>query len=83
MDSRFLLVIPVYCFLSHQSQQPLEDLDAKLRRTLSPETIPVTSAPACVRVQYWHTVSVPSVASTAVTGLVSTAAQSLKEGSPV
>ncbi|XP_065598626.1 serine/threonine-protein kinase WNK1 isoform X4 [Cyrtonyx montezumae] len=54
------------------SQQPLEDLDAKLRRTLSPETVPVTSAPAC---------SVPSVASTAVTGLVSTAAQSLKEGS--
>uniref|UniRef100_A0A8C0IAS1 non-specific serine/threonine protein kinase n=1 Tax=Bubo bubo TaxID=30461 RepID=A0A8C0IAS1_BUBBB len=29
-----------------QSQQPLEDLDAKLRRTLSPETVPVTSAPA-------------------------------------
>uniref|UniRef100_A0A8C9EU31 non-specific serine/threonine protein kinase n=1 Tax=Pavo cristatus TaxID=9049 RepID=A0A8C9EU31_PAVCR len=52
-----------------QSQQPLEDLDAKLRRTLSPETVPVTSAP-----------SVPSVASTAVTGLVSTAAQSLKDG---
>uniref|UniRef100_A0A669PR31 non-specific serine/threonine protein kinase n=1 Tax=Phasianus colchicus TaxID=9054 RepID=A0A669PR31_PHACC len=54
------------------SQQPLEDLDAKLRRTLSPETVPVTSAPAC---------SVPSVASTAVTGLVSTAAQSLKDAS--
>uniref|UniRef100_A0A7M4FK40 non-specific serine/threonine protein kinase n=1 Tax=Crocodylus porosus TaxID=8502 RepID=A0A7M4FK40_CROPO len=28
------------------SQQPLEDLDAQLRRTLSPETVPVTSAPA-------------------------------------
>ncbi|NXL67391.1 WNK1 kinase, partial [Chordeiles acutipennis] len=55
-----------------QSQQPLEDLDAKLRRTLSPETVPVTSAPAC---------SVPSVASTTVTGLVSTAPQSLKDGS--
>uniref|UniRef100_A0A8C3KW29 non-specific serine/threonine protein kinase n=1 Tax=Chrysolophus pictus TaxID=9089 RepID=A0A8C3KW29_CHRPC len=55
-----------------QSQQPLEDLDAKLRRTLSPETVPVTSAPAC---------SVPSVASTAVTGPVSTAAQSLKDAS--
>ncbi|NXF37982.1 WNK1 kinase, partial [Nyctibius bracteatus] len=55
-----------------QSQQPLEDLDAKLRRTLSPETVPVTSAPAC---------SVPSVASTAVTGLVSTATQSLKDAS--
>ncbi|XP_062952022.1 serine/threonine-protein kinase WNK1 isoform X5 [Cynocephalus volans] len=27
-----------------QSQQPLEDLDAQLRRTLSPETIAVTSA---------------------------------------
>ncbi|NXA98007.1 WNK1 kinase, partial [Melanocharis versteri] len=53
-----------------QSQQPLEDLDAQLRRTLSPETVPVTSAPAC---------SVPSVASTAVTGPVSTAAQSLKD----
>ncbi|XP_032543535.1 serine/threonine-protein kinase WNK1 isoform X4 [Chiroxiphia lanceolata] len=55
-----------------QSQQPLEDLDAQLRRTLSPETVPVTSAPAC---------SVPSVASTTVTGLVSTAAQSLKDAS--
>ncbi|KAM6137585.1 serine/threonine-protein kinase WNK1 isoform 2-T2 [Pterocles gutturalis] len=54
------------------SQQPLEDLDAKLRRTLSPETIPATSAPAC---------SVPSVASTTVTGLVSTATQSLKDAS--
>ncbi|XP_063251136.1 serine/threonine-protein kinase WNK1 isoform X4 [Prinia subflava] len=53
-----------------QSQQPLEDLDAQLRRTLSPETIPVTSAPAC---------SVPSVASTTVTEPVSTAAQSLKD----
>ncbi|XP_075284801.1 serine/threonine-protein kinase WNK1 isoform X9 [Opisthocomus hoazin] len=55
-----------------QSQQPLEDLDAKLRRTLSPETVPVTSSPAC---------SVPSVASTTVTGLVSSAAQSLKDAS--
>ncbi|NXI58512.1 WNK1 kinase, partial [Chloroceryle aenea] len=55
-----------------QSQQPLEDLDAKLRRTLSPETVPVTSAPAC---------SVPSVASTTITGLVSTATQSLKDAS--
>ncbi|NXO35508.1 WNK1 kinase, partial [Locustella ochotensis] len=53
-----------------QSQQPLEDLDAQLRRTLSPETIPVTSAPAC---------SVPSVASTTVTGPVSTAAQCLQD----
>ncbi|XP_053832908.1 serine/threonine-protein kinase WNK1 isoform X5 [Vidua macroura] len=52
------------------SQQPLEDLDAQLRRTLSPETIPVTSAPAC---------SVPSVASTMVTGPVSTATQCLKD----
>ncbi|XP_031962757.1 serine/threonine-protein kinase WNK1 isoform X6 [Corvus moneduloides] len=52
------------------SQQPLEDLDAQLRRTLSPETVPVTSAPAC---------SVPSVASTTVTGPVSTATQSLKD----
>ncbi|NWI07621.1 WNK1 kinase, partial [Tichodroma muraria] len=53
-----------------QSQQPLEDLDAQLRRTLSPETVPVTSAPAC---------SVPSVASTTLTGPVSTATQSLKD----
>ncbi|NXD90720.1 WNK1 kinase, partial [Chaetorhynchus papuensis] len=53
-----------------QSQQPLEDLDAQLRRTLSPETVPVTSAPAC---------SVPSVASTTVTGPVSTATQCLKD----
>ncbi|NXI48698.1 WNK1 kinase, partial [Galbula dea] len=55
-----------------QSQQPLEDLDAKLRRTLSPETVPVTSTPAC---------SVPSVASTTVTMLVSTATQSLNDAS--
>ncbi|NWZ85481.1 WNK1 kinase, partial [Poecile atricapillus] len=54
-----------------QSQQPLEDLDAQLRRTLSPETVPVTSAPAC---------SVPSVASTTVTGPVSAATQCLKDG---
>ncbi|NWW22396.1 WNK1 kinase, partial [Falcunculus frontatus] len=53
-----------------QSQQPLEDLDAQLRRTLSPETVPVTSAPAC---------SVPLVASTTVTGPVSTATQSRKD----
>ncbi|XP_066040343.1 serine/threonine-protein kinase WNK1 isoform X3 [Chamaea fasciata] len=53
-----------------QSQQPLEDLDAQLRRTLSPETVPVTSAPAC---------SVPSAASTADAGPVSTAAQCLKD----
>ncbi|NXU43714.1 WNK1 kinase, partial [Drymodes brunneopygia] len=53
-----------------QSQQPLEDLDAQLRRTLSPETVPVTSAPAC---------SVPSVASTTLTGPMSTAPQSLKD----
>uniref|UniRef100_A0A8C9MNB7 non-specific serine/threonine protein kinase n=1 Tax=Serinus canaria TaxID=9135 RepID=A0A8C9MNB7_SERCA len=37
-----------------QSQQPLEDLDAQLRRTLSPETVPVTSAPACVCLQCWQ-----------------------------
>nr|XP_032652643.1 serine/threonine-protein kinase WNK1 isoform X5 [Chelonoidis abingdonii] len=55
-----------------QSQQPLEDLDAQLRRTLSPETVPVTSAPAC---------PVPAMASTAVTGVVSAPAQPLKEAS--
>ncbi|OWK62481.1 Serine/threonine-protein kinase WNK1 [Lonchura striata] len=53
-----------------QSQQPLEDLDAQLRRTLSPETVPVTSAPAC---------SVPSVASTVVTGPVSTETECLTD----
>ncbi|XP_078232430.1 serine/threonine-protein kinase WNK1 isoform X20 [Pogona vitticeps] len=47
------------------SQQPLEDLDAQLRRALSPETVPTTSAPAC-----------QSAISTAVTGVVSVAEQS-------
>ncbi|XP_073176468.1 serine/threonine-protein kinase WNK1 isoform X1 [Lepidochelys kempii] len=55
-----------------QSQQPLEDLDAQLRRTLSPETVPVTSAPAC---------PVPAVASTMVTGVVSAPTQPLREAS--
>ncbi|XP_061494639.1 serine/threonine-protein kinase WNK1 isoform X5 [Rhineura floridana] len=45
-----------------QSQQPLEDLDAQLRRALSPETVPTTSAPSC---------SLPSMVSTTVTGTVS------------
>ncbi|XP_077196111.1 serine/threonine-protein kinase WNK1 isoform X2 [Paroedura picta] len=45
-----------------QSQQPLEDLDAQLRRALSPETVPTTSATTC---------PLPSVASTVVTGVVS------------
>ncbi|KAM7177700.1 serine/threonine-protein kinase WNK1-like isoform 2-T2 [Macrochelys suwanniensis] len=54
------------------SQQPLEDLDAQLRRTLSPETVPVTSAPAC---------PMPTVASTTVTGVVSGPAQLLKDAS--
>ncbi|XP_061494636.1 serine/threonine-protein kinase WNK1 isoform X2 [Rhineura floridana] len=44
------------------SQQPLEDLDAQLRRALSPETVPTTSAPSC---------SLPSMVSTTVTGTVS------------
>ncbi|XP_040292439.1 serine/threonine-protein kinase WNK1 isoform X8 [Bufo bufo] len=30
-----------------QSQQPLEDLDFQLRRTLSPDTVPTSSAPNC------------------------------------
>ncbi|XP_048124713.1 serine/threonine-protein kinase WNK1, partial [Alosa alosa] len=29
-----------------QSQQPLEDLDAQLRRALSPETVPISNAPS-------------------------------------
>ncbi|KFO30580.1 Serine/threonine-protein kinase WNK1 [Fukomys damarensis] len=33
-----------------QSQQPLEDLDSQLKRTLSPETLPVTSASVPVSV---------------------------------
>ncbi|CAI5786332.1 serine/threonine-protein kinase WNK1 isoform X6 [Podarcis lilfordi] len=45
-----------------QSQQPLEDLDAQLRRALSPENVPTTSAPAGPP---------PSVASTTVTGMAS------------
>ncbi|XP_060101743.1 serine/threonine-protein kinase WNK1 isoform X9 [Heteronotia binoei] len=49
-----------------QSQQPLEDLDAQLRRALSPETVPTTSATTC---------PLPSVASTTVTGVASTLEQ--------
>lgn len=30
-----------------QSQQPLDDLDAQLRRTLSPDSVPLTAAPVC------------------------------------
>ncbi|XP_044272962.1 serine/threonine-protein kinase WNK1 isoform X6 [Varanus komodoensis] len=45
-----------------QSQQPLEDLDAQLRRALSPETVATTSAPACPQ---------PSVTSATGTGMVS------------
>ncbi|KFV16574.1 Serine/threonine-protein kinase WNK1, partial [Pterocles gutturalis] len=51
-----------------QSQQPLEDLDAKLRRTLSPETIPATSAPACVRLQCWRFSSLEKLPSSASCG---------------
>ncbi|XP_026574667.1 serine/threonine-protein kinase WNK1 isoform X2 [Pseudonaja textilis] len=51
------------------SQQPLEDLDAQLRRTLSPEMVTTT---AC---------SVPPVATTAVTGMVSTSEQPTDSGS--
>ncbi|KFV19159.1 Serine/threonine-protein kinase WNK1, partial [Tauraco erythrolophus] len=51
-----------------QSQQPLEDLDAKLRRTLSPETVPVTSAPACVCLQCWQFSSLEKPQSSASCG---------------
>ncbi|XP_070612559.1 serine/threonine-protein kinase WNK1 isoform X9 [Erythrolamprus reginae] len=51
-----------------QSQQPLEDLDAQLRRTLSPEMVTTT---AC---------SVPPVATSAVTGMVSTSEQPTDSG---
>ncbi|KFQ78452.1 Serine/threonine-protein kinase WNK1, partial [Phaethon lepturus] len=51
-----------------QSQQPLEDLDAKLRRTLSPETVPVTSAPACVRLQCWQLVVLKNFSSASCGG---------------
>ncbi|XP_029139612.1 serine/threonine-protein kinase WNK1 [Protobothrops mucrosquamatus] len=50
-----------------QSQQPLEDLDAQLRRTLSPEMVTTTS--------------VPPVATSAVTGMVSTSEQPTDSGS--
>uniref|UniRef100_A0A8B9GNM4 non-specific serine/threonine protein kinase n=1 Tax=Amazona collaria TaxID=241587 RepID=A0A8B9GNM4_9PSIT len=53
-----------------QSQQPLEDLDAKLRRTLSPETVPVTSAPACVRLQSSCGGEGSAMATTAGTGVL-------------
>lgn len=36
-----IIIIYVSCLL--QSQQPLEDLDAQLRRALSPETVPVST----------------------------------------
>ncbi|XP_058047373.1 serine/threonine-protein kinase WNK1 isoform X2 [Ahaetulla prasina] len=52
-----------------QSQQPLEDLDAQLRRTLSPEMVTTT---AC---------SVPPVATSAITGMVSTSEQPTDAGS--
>ncbi|KAM4711853.1 serine/threonine-protein kinase WNK1 isoform 2-T2 [Anableps anableps] len=40
-SSELLTPFPGPCLI--QSQQPLEDLDAQLRRALSPETVPVTS----------------------------------------
>uniref|UniRef100_A0A8C0G692 non-specific serine/threonine protein kinase n=1 Tax=Chelonoidis abingdonii TaxID=106734 RepID=A0A8C0G692_CHEAB len=51
-----------------QSQQPLEDLDAQLRRTLSPETVPVTSAPACVSLQFSASQDAESSATTTTAG---------------
>ncbi|XP_014882683.1 serine/threonine-protein kinase WNK1 isoform X20 [Poecilia latipinna] len=39
--SELLTPLPGPCLI--QSQQPLEDLDAQLRRALSPETVPVSS----------------------------------------
>ncbi|XP_075711716.1 serine/threonine-protein kinase WNK1 [Rhinoderma darwinii] len=45
-----------------QSQQPLEDLDFQLRRTLSPDTVPASSAPSC---------PAPAAAPTSVTPPVS------------
>ncbi|XP_042324820.1 serine/threonine-protein kinase WNK1 isoform X4 [Sceloporus undulatus] len=54
------------------SQQPLEDLDAQLRRALSPETVPTTSAPTC---------PVQSVASSSVTGMVPAPEQPTNTGS--
>ncbi|KAM3833019.1 serine/threonine-protein kinase WNK1 isoform 2-T2 [Vipera latastei] len=52
-----------------QSQQPLEDLDAQLRRTLSPEMVTTT------------TCSVPAVATSVVTGMGSTSEQPTDSGS--
>ncbi|XP_069821251.1 serine/threonine-protein kinase WNK1 isoform X1 [Dendropsophus ebraccatus] len=49
-----------------QSQQPLEDLDFQLRRTLSPDTVPASSAPNC---------SVPAAAPTGFTVPTSAASQ--------
>ncbi|KAM3925618.1 serine/threonine-protein kinase WNK1 isoform 2-T2 [Leptodactylus fuscus] len=47
-----------------QSQQPLEDLDFQLRRTLSPDTVPASSAPNC-----------PAPAPTSGTAPISSASQ--------
>ncbi|KAM4747671.1 serine/threonine-protein kinase WNK1 [Rhinophrynus dorsalis] len=49
-----------------QSQQPLEDLDFQLRRTLSPDTVPVSTAPVC---------PLPGASPTSVTGPVSSTLQ--------
>ncbi|XP_063785287.1 serine/threonine-protein kinase WNK1 isoform X4 [Pseudophryne corroboree] len=48
------------------SQQPLEDLDFQLRRTLSPDTVPGPSAPGC---------ALPGADSTNVTGSASSSSQ--------
>ncbi|MEE6478076.1 hypothetical protein FKM82_011728 [Ascaphus truei] len=55
-----------------QSQQPLEDLDFQLRRTLSPDTFPVPFAPVC---------PAPGAAPTSVTGPVSSPSQPPREES--
>ncbi|XP_054910553.1 serine/threonine-protein kinase WNK1 isoform X10 [Poeciliopsis prolifica] len=52
-SSELLTPFPGPCLM--QSQQPLEDLDAQLRRALSPETVPVSS-----HTQVSHS-SVPSI----------------------
>lgn len=42
-----------FALLFFQSQQPLEDLDAQLRRALSPETVPVSTHTQVIA-HFWH-----------------------------
>lgn len=52
----YCLIVIIYVSCLLQSQQPLEDLDAQLRRALSPETVPVsthTQVNTCVQILFY------------------------------